>query len=203
MKTLLSLLLFISPFFLVQGQDLIVKADDEEIIAKVVEIKSNKIDYYLYDNQFGDPLTIRKDDIYMIIYEDGMRQFFSDPRSANDLLGTDLSEEQLQDLYFKGIEDASIYHDKQGLLWAAMGATVYFPFIGIFTGGILVAIVAMIPPNLDIGDVPNAELYRNPYYAEGYNKQVQKHRVKKALQGFGIGLGIQATLFLIILASSW
>ena len=132
-----------------------------------------------------------------------MRQFFSDPRTVEDLVGDDLTDEQLKSLYVKGIEDASIYYDKQALMWAAMGATVYVPLIGVFTRGLLIAVVAMIPPNLDMNEVPNAELYRNPYYAEGYNKQVQKHRVRKALQGFGIGVGIQAALLLIILASNW
>ncbi len=184
-----------------QAQDLIVKMDDEEIIAKILEIKQSKVQYYAYSDQTGDPLSLNKSDIYMIIFEDGMKQFFSDPRDLKDIIGAELGDEELQTLYLKGIEDASQYFDRKGLMWATMGTTVFFPFMGIFAGGALVGILAMTPAKFQMEEVPQLELYRNPYYAQGFKEQAQKIKIKRSLQGFGLGTAIQALFLIIVLAA--
>lgn len=184
------------------AQDLIVTQMDEELIVKVVEIKRNSVEYFLYDNQEGSPLTKKKADIYMIIYEDGMRQFFSDPRNPQDIVGEDLTAEEAANLYQQGLQDAEIYYTKNGLLWAGLGATVYFPMLGVATGGLMIAVVALTEPNIELHELPNQELARNPHYLEGYQKQVQKHRLKKTLTGVGIGAGLQL-LFIMIVVSTW
>lgn len=196
MKSLLSILFCLALVPLV-AQDLIVKMDDEEIIANVVEIKKSKVAYQAYENQEADPVLLDKSEIYMIIYEDGMRQFFSDPRNLEDVVGQEIDEDDLEGLYLKGMEDAEQYYDRKGIMWATMGATV-IPSLGIFTGGILVGVIAMTPANYRLEELPDPELYRNAYYAEGFQKQAKKIRIKRALTGMGIGAAIQAVFFIII-----
>ncbi|MEL7532250.1 MAG: hypothetical protein AAFN10_13115, partial [Bacteroidota bacterium] len=202
MKTWITSLLFCGLFLPLVAQDLIVTQEDEEIIVKVLEVKRNTVEYFLFENQEGTPLSKKKADIYMIIYEDGMRQFFSDPRNPQDILGEEFTAEQASSLYQQGIEDAQIYYNKNGLLWAGLGATVYFPMLGVATGGLMVAVVALTEPNINLHELPNQDLARNPHYLEGYQKQVQKHRLKKTLTGVGIGAGLQL-LFIMIVVSTW
>jgi hypothetical protein len=203
MKTLLFFLLCLGPLIPVTAQDLIVKMNDEEIIAKVQEIKRSKVAYYLYADQDGEPLLLPKSEVYMIIYEDGMRQFFSDPRDPRDLLAdtTNLEGKTLEELYAMGMEDASLYADKKALMWATMGTTIVMPLFGVFAGGAMVGIVALSPTNVNMSDIPDPELYRNPHYAEGFQEQTRKNRLKRASTGFGIGLGLQALFFLIVFAA--
>ena len=203
MKTLLCSLVLLGLLIPSTAQDLIVKMDDEEIIAKVQEIKRSKVAYHLYADQDGEPLLLSKSDIYMIIYEDGMRQFFSDPRDPRDLLTdtTNLEGKTLEELYALGMEDASLYADKKALMWATMGTTIVMPLFGIFAGGTMVGVVALSPVNINMEDIPDPELYRNPHYAEGFQEQTRKNRLRRAGTGFGIGLGLQALFFIIVFAA--
>ncbi|MFK7922486.1 MAG: hypothetical protein AB8H47_11045 [Bacteroidia bacterium] len=202
MKTWITSLLFCGLLLPMMAQDLIVTQADEELIVKVVEIKRNSVEYLLFENQDATPLSKKKEEIYMIIYEDGMRQFFSDPRNPQDIVGTEFTAEEATKLYQQGIEDAAIFYTKNGLLWAGLGATVYFPMLGVATGGLMIAVVALTEPNIELHELPNQDLARNPHYLEGYQKQAQKHRLKKTLTGVGIGAGIQL-LFIMIVVSSW
>lgn len=202
MKTWIFPLLFLFAIQPLLAQDLIVTQDDEEIIAKVVSIKRNAVEYYPFEAQEGDPISKKKAEIYMIIYEDGMRQFFSDPRNPQDIVGEEVSPEQAMALYEQGVADAQTYYNRNGLMWAGLGATVYFPMLGVATGGLMIAVVALTEPNINIHELPNQELALNPHYLEGYQKQVQKHRLKKTLTGVGIGAGLQL-LFFVIVVSTW
>ena len=59
------------------SQDLIIKVDDGEIQAKVTQITSNKIHYLEYKNQAAGTYKISKDEVELVIYEDGLKQYFT------------------------------------------------------------------------------------------------------------------------------
>ena len=130
MKFLLTASLLLSSLFS-SAQDLIVMQNDVEIIAKITEIKKNKVTYVDFDNQDGEAQNILKREVYMIIYEDGMKQFFSDPRDPRDVFrGTaleNLDGATSLELYQKGIEDAKTYYNKTGAMWGTFAATALVP----------------------------------------------------------------------------
>ncbi|MEO0469975.1 MAG: hypothetical protein AAF206_10180 [Bacteroidota bacterium] len=204
MKYILTFGLLFSSLF-VAGQDLIVMQNDVEIIAKITEIKKNRVLYRDFDKQEGEDQNILKRDVYMIIYEDGMKQFFSDPRDPKDIFrGTALEEMDgatALELYQKGIEDAKVYYTKNGALWGTFAATALVPVYGIFTGAATAIVVGAIPPSPDGRFIPNPELYRDPNYAQGYNRRAHLKKIGRVATGYLLGLTVQTAMILIIVST--
>ncbi len=80
MKRLAVYLILISPPLL--GQDVIIKNDKSEINAKVLEILEGEIKYKKWDFIEGPVYSMRKNDIFMIIYQNGKREIFSEAVST-------------------------------------------------------------------------------------------------------------------------
>ncbi len=59
------------------GQDIIVQRNGEEIKAKVHEVLDTEVKYHKFDNLSGPLYTIRKADVFMIKYENGTKDVFS------------------------------------------------------------------------------------------------------------------------------
>ena len=66
----------------VRGQDIIYKADGNEIKAKVIEIDETVIKYKNFDQQDGPIRSLNKASIFLIIYQDGKREKFDNPVST-------------------------------------------------------------------------------------------------------------------------
>jgi len=60
-----------------QAQDIITLRNGEDIMAKVYEIGSTEIKYKRFDNLQGPTYTIEKIRIFMITYENGIREVFA------------------------------------------------------------------------------------------------------------------------------
>lgn len=69
--------LFLLAFLSARSQDLIVKTDQQEIKAKVIEIQENQIKYKKWDRLDGPLYNINKSEVFMIIYQSGDREFFN------------------------------------------------------------------------------------------------------------------------------
>lgn len=200
----LASLSFVSSVF---AQDLIVLRSDEEIISKVTAIQKWHILYRPFSQLEGEEIKLPKAEISYILYQDGMKQYFSPedlPPVLTDASGTVLPDSLYDaDLYDMGLQHASEYYQKRAPFWGTLGATVFYPFAGVFTGLVTGVIVGAIPPNIDMDDVPDPALYQsNTSYAEGYRTQAHKNKIKEVAKGFGIGAGIQG-IILIILLSTW
>ena len=76
-KTLLIIIL-ITTSVSSYSQDTIIKKDQEEILAKVTEVTSNSIKYNFWDRQDGPIYNISKADVFMIIYQDGTKEYYSE-----------------------------------------------------------------------------------------------------------------------------
>ncbi|OMP29951.1 hypothetical protein BKM32_15215 [Mangrovimonas sp. DI 80] len=74
------------------GQDVIVKLDGEEIESKVLEITPESIKYKLFDFQDGPLRNISKEQVALIIYENGTRENFSKIEVSNELKNISLEE---------------------------------------------------------------------------------------------------------------
>lgn len=71
----------------ISAQDFIIKTDDTEIQAKVIEITTDVIRYKEFDFQEGPTRTIQISDVSMIIYEGGRRETF---QAIKDVVAEDL-----------------------------------------------------------------------------------------------------------------
>ncbi len=208
MKRHLLTLAFLSSSFALWSQDLIVLRSDEEIISEVVSIDKWYITYRLAaeDSSVGE-VKIPKVDISYIVFQDGMKQFFS----ANDapplivLESGEVVPDSVYDgdAYQKGIEDAKEFYHKKAPFWGTFGATAFYPVAGIFTGIITGVVVGAIPPGIDASEVPNPAMFAaNNSYAAGYRDQAHKNKVKEVMKGFGAGAVLQ-TVFIIILVATF
>jgi hypothetical protein len=60
------------------SQDIIILKDGEEILSKVIKIGSNEIEYKKFDNLEGPIYTMEKSKIFMIKYENGVKDVFKE-----------------------------------------------------------------------------------------------------------------------------
>ncbi|MGV3538528.1 MAG: hypothetical protein ACO1OQ_01880 [Rufibacter sp.] len=77
MKKLFTLLLLVFVFTVgAQAQDIIVKVDKTEIKAKVLEIDETHIKYKQWEFLDGPTYSVRKNEVFMVIYKNGKRETF-------------------------------------------------------------------------------------------------------------------------------
>ncbi len=191
----------------VSGQDLILLRNDQEIISRVTDMERWHVFYKPFNDLEGEKIRIPKAEIAYILFEDGMRQYFS----AEDLPPVMMLENEIlpdslidADLYSLGREHAAEYYQRRASFWGTFGATVFYPFVGIFTGLITGVIVGAIPPSINMEDVPDPAMFQgNPSYAQGFRDQAQRNKVKEVVKGYGIGVGLQGVLLVMLIASGF
>ncbi|MDR2773377.1 MAG: porin family protein [Tannerella sp.] len=74
--SILVLLMFTGVFSLVKAQDVITKKDGNEIRAKVTEVGINEVKYKLFNDQSERLYSLAKSEIFMIVYENGIKDVF-------------------------------------------------------------------------------------------------------------------------------
>lgn len=84
MKIIFTLLFILFNAAAAFAQDIIVKNDKSEIKAKVLEIDETYIKYKQWDFQDGPIYSIRKANVFMIIYKNGKRETFEDTMSGTE-----------------------------------------------------------------------------------------------------------------------
>ena len=174
-----------------------------EIIARVREIKKNHILYNTYEEQNAEPIKLSKSKIELIIYEDGMKQYFALQEGMPDTLRVSFDMDNPMAAYQKGVEDAKLYYNRNGPMWGTFGASLLFPFSGLVSGALTGVVLAAIPPSIDMSDVPDPEVFlSSEEYAKGYRFQAHKSKVLKVLKGFAMGVGVQLVAIIIII-STW
>ncbi|MBO0930525.1 hypothetical protein [Fibrella aquatilis] len=94
MKIQLTSWLFLSLFCTIihlRAQDLIIKNDKTELSVQVQEITDDMVKYKPFNRQGGPLYSLRKTEIFVIIYQDGSRETF---RQAQPVVGTTAYREQ-------------------------------------------------------------------------------------------------------------
>ncbi|WNJ21442.1 hypothetical protein [Pontibacter sp. G13] len=230
MKTIPSLfitaILLVCATFSGKAQDLIVQLDDTEIIASIVSMDHRKIEYHEYGDTLGNPSKISLNDVYMVIFEDGMEQYFhldptqtiqyvnplpsggswpsSNPQYSNSQTRVSMTPnlETDQFTYMDGQQDAATYYTGKKAFWATFGTSV-IPGYGFITGAVTGGIVAAVPPQPAAGQVGNLNAYHyNLEYQAGYNREAKRIKSRKALKGYGVGILTQTLLFLLLVAAA-
>ena len=64
------------------AQDIILLRNGSELQAKVVELTPSEIKYRRFDNPNGPLITIMRNDVFMITYENGAKEVMPDPPAA-------------------------------------------------------------------------------------------------------------------------
>ena len=80
-RLLLLIILFLTNVQLF-AQDVIIKVDKEEIKAKVIEINQQVVKYKRFDSLDGPIYNVTKDQVFIIIYQNGRRETFTQSASA-------------------------------------------------------------------------------------------------------------------------
>lgn len=192
----------------VSAQDLLVLQNDEEVIAKVTGLSRWHVEYLPYANQDQDPIRLPKAEISYIVFEDGMKQYFS-PEDIPPVFVVTTGDsgaipDSLKgvDLYDAGVAAAEQYYQRKGPFWGSLGATAFYPIAGLFTGLVTSVVIGAVPPTIDPEDTPDPVLFvQNQSYAEGYRDQARRNKVKEVAKGFGIGAGLQAVVIIILIAT--
>ncbi|MDR2287287.1 MAG: porin family protein [Prevotellaceae bacterium] len=78
---ILVLILFAGTISLVNAQDIITKKDGTEISAKVTEVNATDIKYKMYGEESGPIYTLPKSQIFMIVYQGGIKEMFNTPET--------------------------------------------------------------------------------------------------------------------------
>ncbi|MGJ8666591.1 MAG: hypothetical protein ACSHW7_09515 [Patiriisocius sp.] len=81
MKSIITFLLFfICGITAIRAQDTIIKTNQEEIEAKVIEITDSTIKYKIWLRQEGPIYNINKDEVFMILYASGDKEYYTDKK---------------------------------------------------------------------------------------------------------------------------
>ena len=66
------------------AQDIVTKRDGSEFTAKVIEVGESEIKYKKFDNLEGPTYTIKVSDVFMVKYENGSKDVFSEQNMQSD-----------------------------------------------------------------------------------------------------------------------
>ncbi|WP_461053775.1 hypothetical protein [Spirosoma arcticum] len=77
MKTIQLFILILLLCPLVKAQDTILKTDQTELSAKVVEVTNDEVKFKHFNRLDGPTYTLKKSEVFVIIYKDGTREKFT------------------------------------------------------------------------------------------------------------------------------
>ena len=193
MKKLFLLLLIGSISITAKSQDTIVTKKGEDMMVKVIEVNMGIIRYKKLDNINGPIFEIQKTDVFMLKYENGIREVLVDNSQSTPLINS------LTPTYQQGVDDAKRYYHKRG------GAAAGTFFATLVAGGLLGLIPAIItsshtPKDKNL-DYPNASFMQNPEYYKGYTHKAKSRKSARIWTMYGVAVGINVAVAVILLTT--
>jgi hypothetical protein len=90
-------LLLVAIFFInvLNAQDLIIKKNGDEINAKVQEVGVTEIKYKKADNPDGPIFSMLKSDVFMIKFENGTKEVFTEENNSNNQIDNNVNNQQI------------------------------------------------------------------------------------------------------------
>lgn len=172
------------------SQDIITKTNGEEIKSKVLEVTQTEIKYKRFDQLDGPTFTISKSDLFMIKYQNGSKDIYTESDKKKYSSGND------DDMIQKGKEDATMYYKgrNSGAGWTAATSVLLSPLFGLIPA----AICTSSEPSVENLNAPKAELMKNSAYTKGYTEQAHKTKKRKIWKSYGIASGVWVALLLLI-----
>jgi hypothetical protein len=190
------------------SQDLIVKKNGEEVVGKIMKVGADTVHYRMLSDQSGPLRFVLRSDVasMQLATSPSQQQIGQLPGVTSDeyavassgpVGSAPLNASMVEELRFKGRQDALMYYKGQGPFWGTAGATILFPPAGLVTG----IVTAATPPNVDNIFYPDYQLMKEPVYREAFKKQAHRRKVGKSAAGFGVGFGALIALALMLGAS--
>ena len=172
------------------SQDIITKTNGEEIKSKVLEVTQTDIKYKRFDQLDGPTFTISKTELFMIKYQNGSKDIFTESDKKK------LSPSNDDDMIQKGKEDAITYYKgrNSGAGWTAATSVLLSPLFGLIPA----AICTSSEPAVENLNAPKAELMKNSAYTKGYTEQAHKTKKRKIWSSYGIGSGAWVLILLLL-----
>jgi len=212
MKKISTTLLLIFCFLNINAQDVIYKNDGTEIKAKVIEITTEAVKYKNYDQLEGPLRNISLTDVFMIIYQDGLKEVYRGKIDKNKELQISnkvmpkIEKTQYiipsndQDYCFKGRQDAERYYT--GYTGAGSGTAVTTVLFGPIIGLIPAIACSSTSPKRSNLTFPDSKLMKNSGYYSCYTQEAKRIKSKKVWKNFGIGFAVNFTIIMILAAAS-
>jgi hypothetical protein len=191
MKKMFALFVALAVFEVsLNAQDIITKSNGEELKVKVLEVTQNEVKYKRFDQQDGPIFTISKSEIFMLKYQNGSKDIFSESTNSNN------SEANKNDMSQKGKDDAKTFYKgkNSGAGWTSAATIVLSPVLGVIPA----AICASNEPSDENLNAPNEKLMKNNDYNNAYTEQAHKTKKKKIWKSFGISSGIWVAIILLL-----
>lgn len=83
MKRYIFIIVLLFTSLSLRAQDVILKKDGSTVLAKVVSVRADDVEYYIWTSQTGPLYVIKKEDIQQINYQNGQKDVFSAQGSAS------------------------------------------------------------------------------------------------------------------------
>jgi hypothetical protein len=203
---LLLLLLFLSFQTRLPAQDLITTRSGEDIKGRVIEIGLTEVKYHPQEGPEEAVSTIPKENILLIRYEDGGKEIFAQAappvpnfipgRAGETNSGGIVSPLNNTSMFLRGQIDAKRYY--RGYREAGTVSLIGTLLLGPVFGLIMPLAIASSTPNVARLNYPSEGLMRNQEYAQGYVRQAQQIKSKKAWMNYGIAAALPIVIIGIV-----
>lgn len=162
--------------------------------ARILEITLQEILFQHPDSLQGMTWRIPKSEVFMVQFQDGTKEVFEQNLPASP--ATKAAALTPEELRLLGREDALKYYTGSGAMWgSAASAFTMFP-IGL-VGSV---VIGATPPKIENHRISDVNLLQYPDYVQGYKEQAHRRKKGKVLAGVGIGVGIQLTAMMLLMA---
>lgn len=195
MKNSTLILFFVFCVTKLVAQDTLIFKNNEIQVVKILEIRTEEVKYKKLDNLDGPDFIIKKSELNQIQYSNGKVESLLE---AVDIPSVGASSFGPAEATFaKGQLDAMKYY--RGYKPSGTGTiitTLLFTPAGLIPA---IACGSTSPKDKNLG-YPNSELFNNPDYRNGYREKAKRIKANKVWTNFGIGLGVNLVLGLILLS---
>ncbi|GAB3531339.1 hypothetical protein GCM10027443_13370 [Pontibacter brevis] len=182
-----------------QAQDVITKKTGESLKAKVLEITLDEVKYKHFERLEGPTYTLAKAEILLIQYEDNTKETFDTESSVQQeqtaIVAAPARLATSANLYAQGQQDAGVYYDGyKGARTGTLVTSLLSPLVGLIPA----IACSSTPPKDKNLDFPSHELMSNPDYRNGYVQRSRKIKSGKVWSYWGVGLGVNLALVLMM-----
>jgi hypothetical protein len=181
-KSLLLAYILFTGINFVFSQDYITKSNGDELKVKILEVTVTEVKYKRFEQTDGPIYTILKSEIFMIKYQDGTKDVFSEFDKKKNFISI---EDEMAD---KGKKDARTFYKAKnsGAGWTTLATLLTSPVIGVIPA----AICSSNEPEEDNLNAPNTTLMKSYQYSNAYIKEAHKIKRKKIWSSFGVASGV-------------
>lgn len=186
--------------------DVILRTSGEEVRGRVLTVSPAQISYLAAPDSARaaapDTLRLPAASVFLVRYANGTRELIQPPAGpAADPAGALLAGLSPAQRYQRGQADSRTDYRGGGAFAGTLGSTLLFGLAGPVTGLVTAAVVSSTPLPAHRLLVPGPVLMSDPSYASGYRQQGRRTKSRRAWGGYGIGMGAEALLIMLLVGT--